>query len=149
MLNQILEALMTALVALLLVLIPIFGTHLTNFIVTKFKGQKYANAMNFARNAWGIVEEYFRTNSGTVATIEGKINLFETELLKVLPYATKDEIDHLRQAVAGEMNKGKAVILAPSVAEPIITVVSIAPIVKYVAPDGTELQPIVSEVAQA
>ena len=119
MLNQILEALTTALVGLLLVLIPILGTYLTNFIVTKFKGQKYANAMNVAHNVWGIVEEYFRTNPGTVATIEGKISLFETEILKKCPYLTKDEIDHLRQAVAGIINQGKDAILAP--AEEVLT----------------------------
>jgi hypothetical protein len=129
MLNQILEALITAFVALLLVLIPILGTYLTNFIVTKFKGQKYANAMNIARNVWGIVEEYFRTNPGTMATIEAKINLFETEILKQCPYLTTDEIDHLRQAVAGAVNEGKDVILAPAeVPTPVNIVADIAPV---------------------
>ena len=34
------------------------------------------------------------------------------EILKIIPGLTKNEIEHLRQAVAGEVNKGRAVIIS-------------------------------------
>lgn len=133
MLKEVLQALITALVGVLLVIIPILGKYFASFVGAKLQEQKYANAMNVARNVWGIVEEYFRTNPGTVATIESKINLFESEILKKCPYLTQDEIDHLRQAIAGAVNQGKGLVAVPT---------PVTPIVKYVAPDGTELQPV-------
>jgi hypothetical protein len=121
MLNQILEAVVTALVGLLLVLIPIVFAKLTvwasakiNAIQVKTGAEDYNHSLAVAKSVYGIVDEYFRITPTITATIEAKVDMFETEILKICPYLTADDIDHLRQAVAGELNILKDKVTAPA-----------------------------------
>lgn len=124
MLNQILEALSGALVGVLLVIIPIIGTKVAYLIGEKIKGiqvkngaEKYNNEISIAFKIWGLVDEFFRITPNVTATVDAKVNMFESELLKKIPYLAKEDIDHLRQVVAGVMNQTKIAILAPAVVE--------------------------------
>jgi hypothetical protein len=121
MLNQILETLSGALATALVAIIGIVGKNLWVYIGSKIKKvqietgtAKYNSELNFAQSVWGIVDEYFRITPNVTALVGSKTALFETEILKKCPYLTKDEIDHLRQAVAGLMNQGKAVVTVPA-----------------------------------
>jgi len=121
MLKQILEAVVTALVSLLLVLIPILFAKLTtwasakiNAIQVKTGAEDYNHSLIVAKSVWGIVDEYFRITPTAAATIYNKIDMFETEILKICPYLTIEDIDHLRQAVAGEINVLKDKVTAPA-----------------------------------
>jgi len=59
-----------------------------------------------------------------------------------------DEITHLRQTIASEVNAGKDAIVAPvEQSQPVVNVVQVTPVTKYVTPDGKELKP-VEDVAQ-
>jgi len=153
MLNQILEALATAFVAILLAVISYVGAKVTSYlaakkaaIIAKAGADKYNAQLTVAKSVFGIVDEYFRITPSVTATVDNKINMFQTEILKKCPYLTQEEIDHLRQAVAGAVNESKAVVMAP--AETVATApTEVAPIVKYIAPDGTELQPVVTAEA--
>jgi hypothetical protein len=136
MLNQILEALATAFVAILLAVISFVGAKVTSYlsakkaaIIAKAGADKYNAELQVAESVFGIVDEYFRITPSVTATVDNKINMFQTEILKKCPYLTQDEIDHLRQAVAGAVNEGKDVILAPAeVPTPVNIVADIAPV---------------------
>ena len=124
MLNQILEALATAFVAILLAVISYVGAKVTSYLATKKAAiiakagaDKYNAELTIAKNVFSIVDEAFRTSPIYQAAsnqIQSKIYLFNTEIIKKCPYLTQDEIDHLRQAVAGAVNEGKDAILAPA-----------------------------------
>jgi len=121
MLNQILEACLTAFVGLLLVLIPILFAKVTSFLVEKINAiqvktgaEDYNHSLTVAKSVYGIVDEYFRITPTITATIEAKVDMFETEILKICPYLTADDIDHLRQTVAGELNILKDKVTAPA-----------------------------------
>jgi hypothetical protein len=108
MLNDVMDATITGLVSILLVLIPILSKHFSDFLREKFDTQHYTNLLNKAQSVWYIVEEYFRTNPEVEKSIDAKIKMFENEIIKICPYITDDEISHLRQAVAGQINQFKS-----------------------------------------
>jgi phage terminase Nu1 subunit (DNA packaging protein) len=123
MLNQILEALATAFVAILLAVISYLAAKVTSYlsakkaaIIAKAGADKYNAELTVSQSVFDIVNEAVRTTPALQAIsnqIQLKINMFQTEILKKCPYLTQEEIDHLRQAVAGAVNEGKDVILAP------------------------------------
>jgi len=136
MLNQILEALATAFVAILLAVISYVGAKVTSYlsakkaaIIAKAGADKYNAELQVAESVFSIVDEYFRITPLLTATVDNKINMFQTEILKKCPYLTQDEIDHLRQAVAGAVNEGKAVVTAPAVTPPTQVIVPVETII--------------------
>jgi hypothetical protein len=128
MLNQIVNVLapiiVSTAVACLTALVGIVGNAAVKFIATKKAAlvqqigvDKYNADLQTARNVWGVVDEGFRTHPELTKTIETAAAKFEDEMLKKLPGLTPDEVDHLRQVVAGEVNKGRAVVTASAVQE--------------------------------
>ena len=111
-------------------------------VATQIGIDKYNSNLNKARDIWGVVDEEFRISPTLIKTIESAQKLFEEKIIKVIPGITKGEIEQLRQVVAGEINKGKAFI-----ATPVEETKTVTASVKYVAPDGTELQPVNSGTA--
>lgn len=109
-------------------------------VANKIGIDTYNTNLKKAKNVWNEVDEEFRITPALIKTIDAAQAKFAEKILKVIPGLTVDEIDHLRQAVAGEVNKGKGVLTAPI--EPAVKVVE--PIVKYVTEDGIELQPVSS-----
>jgi hypothetical protein len=121
MLNTICTAiapvLASAALVVLVALVKAFGEAGVKFIqakkaavVAKTGAAKYNNNLTVAREVWGIVDEHFRINATLTKTVDSAAAKFEEEILKVIPGLTKDEIEHLRQAVAGEINRGRAVL---------------------------------------
>lgn len=118
-----------------------------DLLVAKIGLANYQKYKAIAIDIFNKIEEDGRL--GKLA--DSKMNAFESLIKAKIPAISDSEIELLRQAIAGEFNKDKPVI-EKAIEKPIQEVqeVKVEPIVKYVAPDGTELQPInniVSEVA--
>jgi len=118
--NAIIPLLITAIVGILGVIIKSLGDALIAFIETKKKeiivkigSATYNQNLVFAKSAWNIVDEYFRINSTIEKTIDSAQAKFAEEIKKLVPSITDEEIAFLRQTVAGEVNKGRDVIITP------------------------------------
>ena len=83
-------------------------TKVTQYLEVKLGNENYNKVKNYAVDAWNIVEEYFRLYPEAKVSIKDKVNMFTLELRKNVPSITDVEIESLRQAIAGEINKGKA-----------------------------------------
>lgn len=63
-----------------------------------------------AKDIWNIVEEKFRITENAKAVLGSKMDMFDNLLLAKFPSLTKEDLENLRQAIAGEVNKGKEAI---------------------------------------
>jgi hypothetical protein len=79
-------------------------------VKAKARQDKWNHWMSLSQTAWNIVDEKFRITPNLDKTIATKQAEFETQIKKLIPGITATEIEQLRQAVAGEVNKGKAAI---------------------------------------
>jgi hypothetical protein len=123
MLQQVVNAatpiIVSAIVAILTAIIGLVGDAAIKFINAKKAAiiqqigvDKYNADLAMARTVWGIVDEYFRTNPQLTKSIETTGLKFADEIRKKIPGLTDDEVTHLQEAVAGEVNKGKAAVTA-------------------------------------
>jgi len=123
MLQQIISAVVpvavTALIAVLVAIVKALGDAGVQFIErkkdaleVKIGADAYNQNLAFAKAAWAIVDEKFRITPALEKTVEAKQKEFTAQLEKLIPGVTDDEIEQLRQAVAGEVNKGRAAITA-------------------------------------
>lgn len=122
--NEIVPVVVAAAVAVLVAIIKAVGDAAVSFIEKKKEALEaqigsstYAQRLDFARQAWGIVDEYFRITPDAAKTIDAAQAKFAEVIKKMVPSLTDEEIAQLRQAVAGEVNKGKAAIASASVTE--------------------------------
>ena len=72
---------------------------------------KNQNYITVAKQVWNMIDENFRISTTIAEKLTSKIDEFNKALLAKFPELSQDDIDNLRQAVAGEMNVGKAVVL--------------------------------------
>lgn len=126
--NTVVPVLITALIAVLIALIKGVGDAMVKLIEQKTAAVKakigadtYAQRLAFARQAWGVTDEYFRITPTATKTIESAQAKFAAEIKKLIPDITDEEIAQLRQAVAGEVNKGRAAIEATDTVTPSTT----------------------------
>jgi hypothetical protein len=120
-LNTVLAAAVAALAAVLVTAIKAFGDAGVEYIRQKQKElqvktgtERYNQNLAFAKSAWAIVDEYFRITPTIEKTIGAKQAKFAEEIRKLIPSVTDSEIEQLRQAVAGEVNKGREALAAPA-----------------------------------
>lgn len=139
--NQVIPIIVAAIMALFLKEIGPVGDAVVSLlkkkeedVVNKIGIDTYNSDIAKAKNIWNLVDEEFRITPTLTKTIEAAQSLFAEKILKVIPGISADDIEHLRQAVAGEINKGKEALTAPIEVKQVIQ-----PTEKYVAPDGTEL----------
>lgn len=111
---------------------------LIDFIVAKIGLTKYQKTKLVGSDIWGIIEEHFRLNEIIGDTVEAKRKMFESLIKIKIPSITDADIEFVRQAVAGEVNKDKSLIIK-AIEDP-ITIAT--PIIKYFNAEGIELQPI-------
>lgn len=76
----------------------------------KLKLDKHAEEVAIAKQVWNIVEEKYRVTDNIKDLAKSKADYFDKLLLENIPYLKNDEINQLRQALAGEINKGKALL---------------------------------------
>ena len=118
--NALIPVIIAAVTGVLVAIIKTVGDSVIELIEAKIKAvalkmgvDQYNADLVVAKNIFNIVDEYFRITPTVTKTIEAAQAKFTEEILKAIPSITADEIEQLRQAVAGEVNKGKDVVVAP------------------------------------
>lgn len=116
-LNTIGTAALTALVGVGVVAIKALGDAAVKYISEKATAvkakagaDKWNHWMDLARQTFAAVDEEFRITPTLESTISAKQKLFDEALKQAIPEITDAQIEQLRQAVAGEVNKGRAAI---------------------------------------
>ena len=116
-LDPILSALGVALASVLVVVIKSLGDATREFIKVKveameqkIKESKYNELFEVGKNIWNMVEEKYRVTDNIETLAQSKADMFDKMLLEKFPHLTKEELTEVRQAIAGEYNKGKAML---------------------------------------
>lgn len=71
---------------------------------------KHVEEVETAKQVWNIVEEKYRITDNIKDLAKSKAEEFDKLLLEKIPYLTKNQVKMLRQALAGEINKGKSML---------------------------------------
>ncbi|WP_024614397.1 hypothetical protein [Clostridium sp. Ade.TY] len=71
---------------------------------------KHVEEVETAKQIWNIVEEKYRITDNIKDLAKSKADEFDKLLLEKIPYLTENQVKMLRQAIAGEVNKGKALL---------------------------------------
>ena len=104
-LPQVLPTIGVVLTAILVTIIKKIGNEAVEYISKKkevaeqqLNSDKNKEILEFAMKAWNIVEEEFRVT---------KAEMFDKLLLEKFPILTEKQIAEIRQAIAGEINRGR------------------------------------------
>jgi hypothetical protein len=118
LLSQIIPILVTCIVGILAVVIKSVGDVAKEYLeakkeeaIARIGKEEYERRITTALDIWGIVEEHFRLNDLVAHTIDDKANMFNDLLLERIPSLTQADLDYLRQTIAGQVNRGKEVVL--------------------------------------
>lgn len=116
-LDPILSAVGVALATVLVAIIKSVGNEAVEYLKTKkkvadqkIKESKYAELFEVGKNIWNMVEEKYRVTDNIETLAQSKADMFDNMLLEKFPHLTKEELIEVRQAIAGEVNKGKALL---------------------------------------
>lgn len=116
-LEPILSAVAIGVVGVLVAIIKSVGDVAIEYIAKKkqvveqrLQLDKHIEEIETAKQIWNIVEEKYRITDNIKDLAKSKADMFDKLLLEKIPYLTKDEVNQLRQALAGEINKGKAML---------------------------------------
>ena len=81
---------------------------ITAYIQVKLANTKYEYVINVAKGIWNRVDEDFRLElQEIIEKYSKKSDYFDELLLKRFPSLTQEDIDEIRQAIAGEINRNK------------------------------------------
>ncbi|SFU81553.1 hypothetical protein SAMN04487886_11844 [Clostridium sp. DSM 8431] len=112
--NGVMPAVTAALVGVIIVIIKNVGDALINLaevkakeLGQKYKLDKYSELINTAKDIWNIVEEKYRITENVEELVESKAAMFDRLLLAKVPELKEEQIEEIRQTLAGEFNKGK------------------------------------------
>jgi hypothetical protein len=75
---------------------------------------KNQNYVTEAKQVWNMIDENFRISATVEEKLKSKIEQFNTALLKKFPELSQEDIDNLRQSIAGEINAGKEAVISNS-----------------------------------
>ncbi|HEF0384274.1 TPA: cobalt ABC transporter permease [Clostridium perfringens] len=116
-LDTILSAVGVALATVLVAIIKSVGNEAVEYLKTKkkvadqkIKESKYAELFEVGKNIWNMVEEKYRVTDNIETLAQSKADMFDNMLLEKFPHLTKEELIEVRQAIAGEVNKGKTLL---------------------------------------
>ncbi|EHK2355250.1 cobalt ABC transporter permease [Clostridium perfringens] len=116
-LDPILSAVGVALATVLVAIIKSVGNEAVEYLKAKkkvadqkIKESKYAELFEVGKNIWNIVEEKYRVTDNIENLAKSKAAMFDRMLLEKFPHLTENELIEVRQALAGEYNKGKAML---------------------------------------
>jgi len=114
LINQIAPIVATAIVAILVAIIKQVGSVAIEFLVAKKKEAEqntkisgHEAELNTAKEVWNIIEEKFRITENATQFLDSKADEFDNLLLQRIPELSAKNLEDLRQAIAGEYNKGK------------------------------------------
>lgn len=123
LINQIAPIAATVIVAILVAIVKNVGGAAIELFATKkkeaelkIKASGHEAELNTAKEVWNIIEEKFRITENAKLILGSKAYEFDNLLLSRIPGLTQDNLDNLRQAVAGEVNKYKDATMIESVA---------------------------------
>ena len=128
--NQVLPPVFTALAVgvtgVFVAVIKSVGTAIIDYLGKKKKVvekdlqlSKHQEQINTAKTIWNIVEEKYRITDNIKESLSSKADEFDRLLLEKIPYLNKEQVAELRQALAGEINKGKEALFKDSFKEEI------------------------------
>lgn len=81
---------------------------ITAYVQVKLANTKYEYVLNVAKGIWNRVDEDFRLElQEIIIKYAKKSDYFDELLLKRFPSLTQEDIDEIRQAIAGEINRNK------------------------------------------
>ncbi|ABG87929.1 TPA: cobalt ABC transporter permease [Clostridium perfringens] len=116
-LDPILSAVGVALATVLVAIIKSVGNEAVEYLKAKkkvadqkIKESKYAELFEVGKNIWNMVEEKYRVTDNIENLAKSKAAMFDRMLLEKFPHLTERELTEVRQALAGEYNKGKAML---------------------------------------
>lgn len=120
-LNAVIPIVITGIIGILAIVIRNVGDVAIEYIVKKKEQiankigiDNYNAILSFGVKVWGLVDEYFRITPNVTKTIESAQAMFKEEILKKFPNLTDTEIDQIRQIIAGEVNKGREIVVSPT-----------------------------------
>ncbi|MEG1132647.1 MAG: cobalt ABC transporter permease [Romboutsia sp.] len=129
-LDPILSSLGVALAGVLVVVIKSVGEVAREFIKVKIEASeqkikltKYNEILEVGKNIWNIVEEKYRITDNLETLAESKAKTFDKLLLDKFPHLNEKELKEVRQAIAGEYNKGKTMLHEDSLKQQAIQLV--------------------------
>ena len=115
LINQIATIATTAIVAILVATIKQVGSVAIELLVTKkneseekIKASGHEAELTSAKEVWNIIEEKFRITENAIQILNSKADEFDKLLLQRIPGLSSQNLDDLRQAIAGEYNRGKS-----------------------------------------
>ncbi|NRT36039.1 translation elongation factor EF-G [Clostridium beijerinckii] len=124
LINQILPIVDTSVVAILAVIIKQVGNSIIEFFIQKkseisqkIKINEHQEEINTAREVWNIVEEKFRITENANELLTSKVDEFDKVLMERIPGLSKENLEFLRQTIAGEVNKGRDMLTKDSEAQ--------------------------------
>ena len=79
-------------------------------IEQKLQLDKHVEEIETAKQIWSIVEEKYRITDNIKDLVKSKADEFDELMLKKIPYLTKNEVEDLRQAIAGKVNEGRELL---------------------------------------
>ena len=113
--------LVTAAVAVLTAVITAIGNATVAFIrqkrdalIRKIGSDEYDRDLEFASQAWKMVDEFFRITPSVEKTVESTFVKFKEYMLAKVPGLTDAQLEDLRQTIAGEINEGREAITEPA-----------------------------------
>jgi len=116
-LDPILSAVAIGVVGILVAIIKSVGDVSIEYIAKKkdvveqrLQLDKHVEEIETAKQVWNIVEEKFRITDNIKDLANSKADEFDKLLLEKIPYLKKEQVKMLRQAIAGEVNKGKKLL---------------------------------------
>lgn len=114
LISQIAPIAATVIVSILVAIVKKIGDAVIELLVTKKKDVElrvissgHEKELNTAKEVWHIIEEKFRITENAESLLGSKADEFDNLLLSKIPGLTQSDLDYLRQAVAGEVNKYK------------------------------------------
>ena len=117
LINQIGPVVIAAVVSILAVTIKAVGNVIIELIQKKkeeleqkLQIGKHQQELATAREVWGMIDEQYRITGKVEDLIKSKADDFDKLLLEKIPYLTNDEVQDLRQTIAGEINQGKKLL---------------------------------------
>lgn len=120
--NQITAIIATAAVSILVAVIKQVGDAAIEFFVTKKKESEqkikvsgHEAELQAAKEVWHIIEEKFRITENSSQFLSSKAHEFDKLLLQRIPGLSAQNLEDLRQCIAGEYNKGKADLTKESI----------------------------------
>jgi predicted metal-dependent phosphoesterase TrpH len=119
--SQIAPIAATSIVGILVVIIKTVGSAAVEVLAKKkeqieqvIKASGHEADLQTAKEVWNIVEEKFRITENAQTLLTSKVDEFNNLLLQKIPGLSQQNLDDLRQAIAGEVNAGKAAVLSQS-----------------------------------